>query len=413
MKSFRSIIQYLRLWGFNGLWHLIKLKIFNWKMERYFLGNAKKYPLTPKCGITIIADLTLQTSLSKVMRDLIIALNNADIPYQTFDLRPKNFIDMPLFKDLLTPEKDFRTLKYNHIIEMFSTPFPKSLKMKRARIVFWEFSTGLLEHDPEIGNVDTVIAMSDFNKTVFQEMLPQTVNVKKILYPFFFEKTTIPDKLTIRSKFKIPNNAFTVLYNFDYRSSFNRKNPDGAIQAFTMAFADVQDTYLIFKTNGLIEHQEYRDKLIRLAQKLGISDRLIMIDDFISQNDIYGLTNACDIYLSLHRGEGFGLGIVEAMSLGKPVIATDYSSTTEFCKAHTSIPIPYTLVDIPSEMRDHPTYNAVKKWAEPDINAASKGLIKLYKDAELRENLGNAAKQFVSEYFSRNNFKSSIEAFLK
>lgn len=413
MKLIRSIIQYLRLWGFNGVWYLIKLKFFNWRMQYFFIKNAKKYPLTPECGITIIADLTLQTSLSKVMRDLIIALRNANIPYQTFDLRPKDFIDWALFKSILTPKKDFRTLKYDHVIEMFSSPFPKSLPIKQSRIVFWEFSTGLLEHDPKIGDIDTIIAMSDFNKKVFREMLPEAVNVKKILYPFFFESDDIPDKLTIFNKFKIPKDAFTVFYNFDYRSSFNRKNPDGAILAFSTAFVDVPNAYLIFKTNGVSERQEYKEKLLNLAQKLSISNRLIMIDDFISQNDIYGLTNACDIYLSLHRGEGFGLGIAEAMSLGKPVIATDYSSTTEFCKAHTSILIPYTLVDVPSEMRDHPTYNAVKEWAEPDINAAAEALKCLYNDEALRKNIGEAAQKFVKEYFSCANFKKSIEDFLK
>ena len=137
-----------------------------------------------------------------------------------------------------------------------------------------------------------------------------------------------------------------------------------------------------------------------------------MIDDYIPQHDIYGLTNACDVYLSLHRGEGFGLGIVEAMSLGKAVVATDYSSTTEFCHPHTSIPVPYTIVQVPDGMHDHPCYHAVKEWAEPDINAAAEALRKLHEDATFRKTIGTEAKYFVENYFSRENFKKSIEGFL-
>lgn len=382
-------------------------------MYKYFLNNAKKYPLTPEYGITIIAEMTLQTSLSKVMRDLATALKNAAIPYQTYDLNPQEFVDKNFTKNILTPEEEFRSLKYDHVIEMFSSPFPKFSNIACSRIVFWEFSTGLLEHEPTIGNIETIVSMSDFNKKVFRQMLPESVNVKKILYPFFFENEGIPEKSEIRHKFKIPNDAFVVFYNFDYRSSFNRKNPDGAIRAFSMAFSNIPNAYLVFKTNGVSERREYKDKLLSLAQKLSISNRLIMIDDFISQKEVYGLTNACDIYLSLHRGEGFGLGIVEAMSLGKPVIATDYSSTTEFCNIHTSIPIPYTIVEISPEMRDHPIYNGVKEWAEPNINAAAEALKCLYNNKDLRKKMGETAQKFVREYFSCTNFKKSIGDFLK
>ena len=86
----------------------------------------------------------------------------------------------------------------------------------------------------------------------------------------------------------------------------------------------------------------------------------------------------------MHRGEGFGLGIAEAMSLGKPAVVTDYSSTTEFCNSNNSIPIPCKAVAVNRNQIDHPCYLAVKEWFEPDINAAANALSKLQKDSELQ-----------------------------
>ena len=408
-----SIFMRIRLWGIKGIYDYLLRQFSNFKLHFFFLSNARKYPLVPEYGITILADMTLQSSLSKTMRDLVFALRKANIPFQTFDLHPGKDLPSTDIKNLLTPTDEFRILKYNHVIEMFSSPLPKKLPIKRSRIIFWEFTTGLLEYNPIVANAETIIAMSDFNFNVFKKILPETAHIKKILYPFFFDSETIPDKTTIRGKYGIPDNAIVVFFNFDYGSSFNRKNPDGSLRAFANAFANTEDAFLVFKTKGAARHQEERCKLLDLAAELNIHQRMIMIDSYIPQHDIYGLTNACDIYLSLHRGEGFGLGIVEAMSLAKPVIVTNYSSTTEFCNPTNSIPIPYSIVKVPDDMHDHPCYHAVKEWAEPDIDAAANALRKLYDNPTLRTEIGRAAQTSVNDHFSTEHFKESISSFLQ
>ena len=413
MSTIISLLKKIRLWGVRGISDYIRRRFRFWKTMRFLRANARQYPSIPERGITILADLTLPSSLSKVIRDLSFALKKVGIPFQTFDLNPQSKIPRSDCGNILTPINQFRTLKYDHIIEMFASPLPAGLPLKRSRILFWEFATGLLEYNPSVARNATIIAMSDFNRDVFRQMLPNSIKVKKILYPFFFDNENIPEKSETRKKYGIPAGAFVVFFNFDYGSSFNRKNPDGSIRAFAKAFADNQDTVIVFKTKGAVQHQEERNKLVQLANDLGVGKRMIMIDSYIPQHDIYGLTNACDVYLSLHRGEGFGLGIVEAMSLGKPVVATDYSSTTEFCFRENSIPVAYSLVKVPDNMRDHPCYHSVKEWAEPDINAAAEALIKLYNDPKLRTQIGSAAKSFVEEHFSAQNFRKSVDAFLQ
>ncbi|MBR3086429.1 MAG: glycosyltransferase family 4 protein [Kiritimatiellae bacterium] len=412
MMLLLSIVKRVRLWGWKGVWDFFIRQLRDWRTKRFFLKNARKYPLTPESGVTILADITHRSSLSKVMRDFAYKLQEAGIPFQAFDIHSGHSMSDCDAESIITPPNQFRILKFDHVVEMFSSPMPKGLPLKRARIVFWEFTTGLLEYNPLIANAGTIIAMSDFNREVFRRMMPPSVEVRKIIYPFFFDTDLIADKRVTRRKYNIPQDAFVVFFNFDYGSSFNRKNPDGAIRAFAKAFANSSDSFLVFKTKGAHQYKKERNSLLLLASELRIGERFVMIDDYIPQHDIYGLTEACDVYLSLHRGEGLGLGIVEAMSLAKPVVATNYSATTEFCNKDNSIPVPCKVVRVPDNMHDHPCYHSVKEWAEPSIEAAAEALIRLYESPELCQSLGIAAQAFIRKSFSIENFRNSIEDFL-
>lgn len=413
LNSFYSLIKKIKLWGIKGIFDYLLRLFINRKKRKFFLLNASSHPMTPSKGITIIADMTKKSALSKTMRDLAFALQKSNIPFQTFDLSPSKGVPPDDIKNILTPVKDFRILKYTHVIEMFSSPLPDSIPLKKSCILFWEFTTGLLEYFPAIKNAKNIIAMSDFDYNVFKDTLPKSTEVRKILYPFFLNDKNIPEKHLLKDKYAIPHDAFTIFFNFDYGSSFNRKNPDGAVRAFAKAFPYEKNTCLVFKTKGSENHYKEKLSLLQLCNELGVADRVIMIDEFIPIDDVYGLTSACDVYLSLHRGEGFGLGIAEAMSLGKPVIVTDFSATTEFCNHKNSFPVPYSIVNVPDGIHDNPCYHAVREWAEPDIDYASEVLRKLYADKSLCENIGNAAKSFIEEHFSPESFRQSIEDYLQ
>ena len=410
----KSILKKLKIWGIKGVWDFLLRKLDDRRLRKFLAENARRFPLSPQEGITLLADMTDQSSLSKVMRDLAFALRRAGLPFQAFDLHPRHHVPSADADGILTPPDKFRLLKYDNIIEMYSSPLPKGLPIRRSRVVFWEFTTGLLEYFPSVfDNVSTIVAMSDFNCESFRMMTQNRVDVRKVLYPFFFDDAPVPDKSTTRVKYGIPKDAFVVFFNFSYDSSFNRKNPEGSVRAFAKAFSTDGNACLVFKTKGAEQHRLEREKLLSLANSLNIGKQIVMIDDYIPQHDIYGLTNACDVYLSLHRGEGFGLGIAEAMSLAKPVVATDYSSTTEFCRPETSIPVPYSIVKVPDDMHDNPCYSAVKEWAEPDIEAAAAALLRLRNDPVLRERMGLSAKTFMASHFSIDSFRESIKAFLQ
>lgn len=413
LSGIRFIIEKLRIWGPKGAVNFCRGKIQARRLASYFLDNAQRHPSSPSSGITIIADLSGQAALSKTMRDLIIMLKRVRIPVQTFDLGTGHSTIPPSeLEGLITPRKEFNVLKYDHVIEMFSSPLPKNLPLKRFRLVFWEFDTGLVEFMPSLAEPGKVLVMSDFNAQVLRQLLPPCVDIRKLRYPFLSNIGVIPSQEESRRLYGFASADFIVFFNFDFNSSFSRKNPDGAVRAFAKALKGIPCAKLVFKTKGANQHKVEYARLIELVNKLGITSQFHIFNDFLPQLDLYCLTNACDVYISLHRGEGFGLGIAEAMSLGKAVVVTDYSSTTEFCNPTNSIPIPYAIVPVPSGSIDNPCYTYVKRWAEPNADASASALRILYEQPDLRKRLGQAAKVFIREHFSPENFTRSVMDFL-
>ncbi len=278
-------------------------------------------------------------------------------------------------------------------------------------IEFWEFEDGFKECQPETQWIRNIIAMSNFNFKTFKHQLPYA-NVEKILYPFQFSHGQLSTIESTRKKYGIPIDSFMVFFNFDFRSSYYRKNPEAILFAFSKAFSNSDNAVLVFKTMRAKQRKPISDRLHNLARQLNLESKFITIDDFIPQEELVNLTNACDVYMSLHRGEGFGLGIAEAMTLGKAVIVTDYSAPTEFCNKDNALLIPFTMVPVTPDQLDIEEYKYVSKWAEPDISAAAKSLKLLYKNADLRQKLGNAAKVHIESLFSVENFRKSIREFL-
>lgn len=356
-------------------------------------------------GITLIGDFKNGSSNSKTNRDFAHALKDAGIPFQTYSVDRDVAIPESDYADIVTPSKEFRLHKYTHVIEMFRSPLPRELVGKRARIAFWEGEHGILDVWPFLGGNDPIIAMSDFNADYFRREL--TAPIYKILYPLRKIDVAMPSRNEIRDRFGIGKDDFMVLFTFDF-GSYKRKNPLSTIRAFAKALANARDAKLVFKTMGAKSHPLEVAEIRREAVTLGISDKFKLITDYLPHAELYGLTAACDVYMSLHRGEGFGIGMAEAMLMGKPVIATDWSANTEFCRPGASFPIPFKLVPVkPNEY-----FVSMCEWAEADVEAAAIALRSCYDNPAFCREIGEKGRQFVEDHFSIANFKRSVEAFL-
>ena len=401
-----SLAKKFFVWGMPGVRDYMSRKWHWWRLARELrrLSQLDK-DVVPVIGITIIGDFFQGASNSKTNRDFAYALKDAGIPFQTFSTDRTMVVPESDFADILTPRSEFRLHKYTHVVEMFRSPLPRELAKNRARIAFWEGEHGILDVWPFLDGNDPVIGMSDFNVEYFKREFKAPVY--KILYPLRKIDVELPPRGEIRDRFGIARNDFMVLFTFDF-GSYRRKNPLAAIRAFARAFHDAKGVRLVFKTMGAKNHVAELSEVKREATSLGIADRFMVITEYLSHADLYGLTNACDVYISLHRGEGFGIGMAEAMLMGRPVIATGWSANTEFCKDGCAFPIAYRLVPV----RPNEYFASMKEWAEADVDEAAAVLRRCHAAPALCREVGVRGKAFVQEHFSNVNFKRSVEAFL-
>lgn len=168
--------------------------------------------------------------------------------------------------------------------------------------------------------------------------------------------------------------GFFFLFSFDFNSAFERKNPLGVLEAFSRAFAPGEGPALVLKSvNGdqrPIEHERL------LAAVAGRPDVLV-VDAYLSASERGALLNACGCYVSLHRSEGFGLGMAEAMALGRPVVATAYSGNLQFMDESTALLVPAGRITIGEHA---PPYDPAGFWAEPDLDAAAAAMRSVLED---------------------------------
>ena len=192
-----------------------------------------------------------------------------------------------------------------------------------------------------------------------------------------------------------PKKTFTVVYIFDASSYIKRKNPLAVIQAFLLAFSGKD------KTVKLILKSMYGSSDIigwtELCSAASSDNRISLINEVWSIDQIYDLIDNCDCYISLHRSEGFGFTIVEAMARGKPAIFTSYSGPTDFINDDGCCPVGYKLESLLDD--DYPG-SSCQVWAMPDVAEASQWLAKLRAHPELARRIGRTGASFVRSKFS-------------
>jgi O-antigen biosynthesis protein len=198
-----------------------------------------------------------------------------------------------------------------------------------------------------------------------------------------------------RAVWRMEPGRFYFLFSFDYFSSPHRKNPMAVVRAFREAFADRTDNVgLILKCFGAADRfAEIRSALLEAAK---LDPRIIIIEKGLKRDEMLGLIRASDAYISLHRSEGFGMGMAEAMSFGRIVIGTNFSGNVDFLTSDTGFPVPYTLRRVePSEY----IWGSGQVWAEPDVEAAAKVMRLVIERPDLAAERTRAAKALIeAEY---------------
>ena len=255
----------------------------------------------------------------------------------------------------------------------------------------WELSKYPKEWARQLNRFDEIWAPSRFThasiapavtKPVVHMPLPGQIHLKTFLG---------------RRYFAIPESSFTFLFFFDLTSYIERKNPFAVLEAFERVcrLRPDDDLGLVIKLKGGEMKAEQQDIFSDYIARL--KSRLIVIDKLLTDNEIKNLVRCCDCFLSLHRSEGFGLGLITAMFLGKPVIATAYSANLDFMNESNSCLVRSELCAVPNGA--YP-FGEGQVWADPNIDEAVEHMLKLVSDGDFARAIGQEASRHIRVNFS-------------
>jgi glycosyltransferase involved in cell wall biosynthesis len=254
----------------------------------------------------------------------------------------------------------------------------------------WELSRLPKQLTVCLERINEIWAMSSFMGQMFRRST--SLPVHDLQLPI----VTYQLESMCRTQFQIPENNFVFLFMFDFDSHVARKNPDAVIEAFKLAFPEpssIPVTLVIKSINGKRHEKECN----RLKNKIGGDSRILQIHEVLPHSINTALMKCCDCYVSLHRSEGFGLTLAEAMLIGKTVITTGYSGNMDFTTSATALLVDYELV--PVQPGDYP-FSRGEMWAEPNVQQACEYMQKLVEDSTFAQSLAQKGEELIRTSFS-------------
>jgi glycosyltransferase involved in cell wall biosynthesis len=346
---------------------MLKVKLYLRKIAYFLLGilGYFKHYSNKSCrrNVYIIGDLYSESGLGNVTRSLIASFD------QNIDFK---LINLPLSIESKQGEYSFQKREAKKLgdgicifvgnpsilLQAFLKLNPYYLFANYTiGVWFWELEKIPANWERVEKLVNEVWAQSEFSARVFRK----SSSIVKVM-PF-----SLPYQVKHKFKreyFSLPEKQFVFLMTFDYLSHVARKNPSAVIQAFLEEFGSDQSVTLVIKSVN--QNLPVINKNL-LPSKARENKNIKFIDDYLTKDEMLSLIEVVDCYVSLHRSEGLGLGLAEAMSLGTLVIGTKYSGNMQFMNQKNSLLVDYTLV--PVKVDEYP-YADGNVWAEPKISSA-------------------------------------------
>lgn len=356
----------------------------------------------PKLGFNVIGHISGNLGLGVAARNLVELIVTKGYSVATYDLDPgkgRHGHD-DTFSHLAVALIDELPYAINIFVLpplTLSTVVPKYYqvlfrgKHLNVAVPFWELAVVPAEWVPTLNVFDVIVGVSDFIRYVLQFEVSGPLVIGGAL------PLSLPPAIGAnRRKFDLPDRAVIFLMSFEPHSDTERKNPWAVIDVFLKSVADQEQAYLVIKINNAGD-----DALLgKIRERCANHPRIRQINEAMDYPSVLSLYASCDAYVSLHRAEGLGLGMMEAMSLGKPVIATAWSGNVTFMDQTNSCPIRYRLVPVQavSEVYSRQFVGKNIRWAEPDLDDAAAWMRRLLIDSELRKRIGSAAADGMSKW---------------
>jgi glycosyltransferase involved in cell wall biosynthesis len=275
-------------------------------------------------------------------------------------------------------------------VEQVVSKIPHS--RRRQKLIgqwFWELEDAPPWMPAAFQYLDEVWVANEFMAIAVRSVAPPMFPVRVVPLPLTIEKFDAPPAAPV-----VLDDRFTFGFVFDFLSVMKRKNPIGLVKAYINAFPEVGRSRLVIKTINAELRPVDREELLWTA--LGRKD-ITIVTDYWSSQEVLSFLKGIDCYVSLHRSEGLGLTIAEAMAQETPVIATGYSGNMSFMTEENSYLVPYKIGKVGA---DAGGYDPEAIWAEPDLETASKLMMRVMNDVAEAELKGVAGKEHLESFFS-------------
>jgi len=265
---------------------------------------------------------------------------------------------------------------------------------------FWELDTPAACHYLGMHMLDEIWVSTDYGVRIYQPESRGPVTNVGMCFEDLPEIDRAEARDFVQDLFGFDDGKFVFLVAFDSFSFVQRKNPVGTLKAFKKAFARQNDVRLVIKTQNRRKVSDpVQQKIWAEVDALIKGDkRIVVLDETLSYDDLLRLKKGCDCYVSLHKSEGWGFGMIEAMNLRVPVVCTGYSGNMDFCSDETAWLVGYD--EVPLGPDDYIFVREGQKWAEPDIADAAAKLRAVHADPVARAAKTEAAWRNVRANFS-------------
>jgi glycosyltransferase involved in cell wall biosynthesis len=327
--------------------------------------------------VIIVAALGRNNGIASGARLQWNALSQLGVDTELLDATPA--LRNPLFR---IPHRPGSTYVFHaggpQTASLISSVLPHAATAYRIAYWAWELPDPPSDWAGCDRNVAEIWTPSQFSRASLARLCSQPIHV-------------VPHHIPVRAaRRRCPDGPFTVLAMADSRSSLTRKNPDGALRAFRTAFGTSNAARLMLKLSGRDEElQTFTDSHGDLLS----GGNVAIVRGHLDHTELAVLYRSADVMLSLHRAEGFGLPMAEAMAHAVPIVATGWSGNLTFMSAADSYLVPYTLVAVD----DASAIYGSSFWAEPDLDDAANALRRLAEQPEYYARLAAAAYRRASE----------------
>lgn len=265
---------------------------------------------------------------------------------------------------------------------------------------FWELSKPARTQYLSFDFLDEIWVSTDYGVSIYRDVVDVPVtNVGMAVEPVH-DPGREAGRAYVSRRLPAGPDTFVFLATFDSFSFLERKNPHGLVDAFRAAFGADEDVLLVLKTHNrdfvLDRHQAMRwERILEIA---AADHRITILNETLPFAELMTLKKGVDCYVSLHRSEGWGFGLIESMALGVPILCTGYSGNMDFTRPEHSWLVDYDLV--PPKTNEYIFVDDSPVWANPRHDSAVEQLRAVRREGTERERRARLARDFVESNFS-------------